>query len=217
MGAAGSSQEHQMTGSPASHRLALLRGIQASPYRSASLGLFFPLWQKQRKMNGTELNYLFLVHATAWKQNPSKNELYTCVVARPGETGWVHLLVHLLVPGWACADLVLPDSSCTSYVCAVGGPIAVGAGTGWLSRGIGDMRRRELKQSELLSTCTLGIIRGQRCCPAGMCCVAVGCGQGAAVLGMATSNHGVTWQVNEVKNCHGDCTPLPDRSQASRQ
>lgn len=122
---------------------------------------------------------------------------------------------------WCLAEHVLilcsQISICTSDVCAVGGPIAVGAGPGWLSRGIGDMRRRELKQCELLSTCTLGIIRGQRCCPAGMCCVAVGCGQGAAVLGMATSNHGVTWQVNEVKNCHGDCTPLPDRSQASRQ
>lgn len=51
------------------------------------------------------------------------------------------------------------------------------------------MRGRELKECELLSTYMLCMISGQRCCPAGMCCVAVGCGQGVAVLGMATSTH----------------------------
>lgn len=52
-------------------------------------------------------------------------------------------------------------------LCSRGTYTAVGAGTGWLSRGIDDTRRRELKECELLSTYVLCIIYGQQCCPAG--------------------------------------------------
>lgn len=51
------------------------------------------------------------------------------------------------------------------------------------------MRGRELKECELLSTSMLCIIYGSGVAQQGMCSVAVGRGQGLAVLGVATKNH----------------------------
>lgn len=51
------------------------------------------------------------------------------------------------------------------------------------------MRGRELKECELLSIPMLCIIYGSGVAQHGMCSVAVGRGQGLAVLGVATKNH----------------------------